>query len=45
MLGDFQRLKIYGERGWLVPCEIPDALWANFAALVKMGFSQHLVSV
>jgi uncharacterized SAM-binding protein YcdF (DUF218 family) len=44
MLGDFQRLKIYGDRGWLTPCVISDDLWRNFEALIRLGFDRHLIA-
>ena len=45
MVGDLQRIKVYAERDFQIPQEIPDAVWEAFEELVKAGFDQHLITV
>jgi len=42
IVGDFQRVKVYGENGFQVPQNIPTDVWSAFEDLVKMGYDQHL---
>lgn len=42
MVGDLQRIKIYPEKGFQIPQEIPDAVWAAYEKLVGWGFTKHL---
>lgn len=42
IVGDFQRMKIYAEKGWQLPQEIPDTAWAAFHQLVAMGYDTQL---
>jgi uncharacterized SAM-binding protein YcdF (DUF218 family) len=42
MVGDLQRIRIYPEKGFQVPQEIPDAVWAAYEKLVGWGFTKHL---
>ncbi len=43
MVGDIQRLKIYGDRGWQVEQSIPQKVWNAFEALVSLGYTEHLL--
>lgn len=43
MVGDLQRIRIYPEKGFQVPMDIPDDVWEAYEQLVKMGFDKHLV--
>jgi uncharacterized SAM-binding protein YcdF (DUF218 family) len=43
MVGDLQRIRVYAERGWQIPQEIPDDVWAAFEALVAAGYDKYLV--
>ncbi len=43
MVGDFQRIGVYAERGWLIPQEISDEAWGAYQKLVEWGYSQYLV--
>lgn len=43
MVGDLQRIRLYPERGFQIPQDIPDDVWAAFQALVKAGYDRHLV--
>jgi len=44
MVGDLQRLRVYPERGFQIPQEIPGEVWAAFEALVASGYGRHLVA-
>ncbi|MFA6215513.1 MAG: YdcF family protein [Patescibacteria group bacterium] len=43
MVGDLQRLKIYPEKGFQIPQEIPIDVWAAYKQLVAAGYNKHLV--
>ena len=42
IVGDFQRMELYAQKGWQVPQEIPDSAWAAFHQLVAMGYDGQL---
>lgn len=42
IVGDFQRMKLYADKGWQVPQEIPQKAWDAFHELVAMGYDQQL---
>lgn len=43
MVGDLQRIKIYGERGFQAPQEIPKEVWLAYSQLVDLGFTDRLL--
>src|SRR5215208_3730356 len=43
MVGDTQRIKVYPERGFQIPQEIPAEIWAAYEELVRRGFTSHLI--
>lgn len=43
IVGDFQRIAVYAERGYQLPQEIPRQVQEAFEALVRDGFTQQLV--
>ena len=43
MVGDLQRLRVYAERGFQIPQEIPPDVWDAYNELVRAGFDQRLV--
>ncbi len=43
MVGDTQRNKLYGERGWQIPQEVPDNVWQAWEFLVAAGYDKYLV--
>jgi uncharacterized SAM-binding protein YcdF (DUF218 family) len=43
MVGDLQRIRVYPEKGFQIPMDIPDEVWNAFEELVSMGFDKHLV--
>jgi len=42
MVGDLQRIRIYPAKGFQIPMEIPDEVWAAYERLVGWGFTEHL---
>jgi uncharacterized SAM-binding protein YcdF (DUF218 family) len=42
MVGDLQRIRIYPQKGFQIPMEIPDAVWTAYEKLVDWGFTEHL---
>jgi uncharacterized SAM-binding protein YcdF (DUF218 family) len=45
MVGDLQRIKVYGERGWQIPQEIPSPVWRAYVELVAAGYDSRLIEV
>ena len=43
IVGDFQRIKVYGENGFQAPQEIPSEVWEAFERLVALGYDERLV--
>lgn len=43
MVGDLQRIRLYPERGFQIPQEIPDEVWAAYEGLVAAGYDKHLI--
>ncbi len=43
IVGDFQRVKAYGENGFQAPQAIPARVWDAFEQLVALGYDQRLV--
>ncbi len=43
IVGDFQRVKVYGENGFQAPQVIPAAVWEAFERLVALGYDERLV--
>ena len=43
MAGDLQRIRVYADRGFQIPQDIPDDVWSAYEALVRAGFDQRLV--
>jgi uncharacterized SAM-binding protein YcdF (DUF218 family) len=43
MVGDLQRIRIYPEKGFQVPQDIPADVWAAYEELVGSGFTKYLV--
>ena len=42
IVGDFQRMKLYADKGWQLPQEIPQAAWDAFDRLVELGYDKQL---
>lgn len=43
IVGDLQRLKIYGEKDYSLPQDIPADVWAAYEKLVAMGYNKKLI--
>lgn len=44
LVGDLQRIKLYGERGLQITQEIPTDVWEAYEELVSLGYNKHLAS-
>lgn len=42
MVGDLQRIRIYGENGFQIPQDIPTDIWEANERLIKFGFDKRL---
>ena len=42
MVGDLQRIKLYAEKGFQIPQEIPADIWEAYEKLVELGYTKHL---
>lgn len=43
IVGDFQRIALYAEKGYQIPQEIPNQVQAAFERLVEMGYTEQIV--
>jgi hypothetical protein len=43
MMGDLQRLWVYGRRGWSVPQDVPENVRSSFRRLAELGFCKQLI--
>lgn len=43
MVGDLQRVRLYPEKGFQIPQEIPDDVWAAYEGLVAAGYDKYLI--
>jgi uncharacterized SAM-binding protein YcdF (DUF218 family) len=43
MVGDLQRVKVYPDKGFQIPQDIPDEVWSAFEELVAAGYDRHLI--
>lgn len=43
IVGDIQRMKLYAEKNYQLPVEIPDEVWQAYNELVQMGYDGQLV--
>ena len=43
MVGDLQRVRLYPEKGFQIPQEIPEDVWAAYEELVRAGYDKYLV--
>ena len=42
IVGDFQRIELYAQKGFQLPQEIPQSAWDAFDVLVKLGYDKQL---
>ncbi len=45
MVGDLERLQVYGARGWAAPPRVPAEVLAAFESLKAGGFTRHLIGI
>jgi uncharacterized SAM-binding protein YcdF (DUF218 family) len=43
MVGDLQRIRVYPEKGFQIPQEIPGEVWEAYEELVRLGYDSRLV--
>ena len=43
MVGDLQRVRVYPEKGFQIPQEIPADVWAAYEELVRAGYDKYLI--
>lgn len=43
MTGDLQRLIVYAEKGFQVPVDVPEPIWAAYERLVKDGYDRFVI--
>ncbi len=43
MVGDLQRIRVYAERGFQIPQEIPEDVWNASEELIARGYDARLV--
>ncbi|WP_344589545.1 YdcF family protein [Actinomadura vinacea] len=44
MVGDLQRMVVYAERGFQVPMPVPEAAWAAYEELARLGYDRHVIT-
>jgi uncharacterized SAM-binding protein YcdF (DUF218 family) len=42
LVGDLQRIKVYADKGWQIPQEIPEEVWDAYEKLLALGYTNHL---
>ncbi|MBQ9662575.1 MAG: YdcF family protein [Oscillospiraceae bacterium] len=43
MVGDLQRLRVYAEKGFQAPVEVPDEIWAAYERLAAAGYDRYVI--
>ncbi len=43
MVGDLQRIRLYPEKGFQIPQELPADVWAAYEELVRAGYDKYLI--
>lgn len=43
MVGDMQRIREYPRVGFQIEQDIPQDVWRAYEALVRLGFTKHLI--
>lgn len=43
IVGDLQRMRVYAQKGYQIPQEIPEEVWGAFVNLCQMGYTSQLV--
>jgi len=43
MVGDLQRIKVYADRGFQIPQNVPNEIWSAYEELITAGYDRHLI--
>lgn len=43
MVGDLQRIDVYGKNGFQIAQEIPDNVWKAYNKLIDLGYTEQLI--
>ena len=43
MVGDLQRLRVYAEKGFQAPVDVPEDVWAAFERLAAAGYDTYVI--
>ena len=43
MVGDLQRLRVYADRGFQTPVDVPGDIWAAYERLVEDGYGEYVI--
>jgi len=43
MVGDLQRMKVYAEKGYQSPVEVPEEIWGAYGRLAEDGFDKYVI--
>jgi len=43
MVGDLQRIRVYADKGFQIPQDIPEEVWKAYEELVRLGYDSRLV--
>jgi uncharacterized SAM-binding protein YcdF (DUF218 family) len=45
MVGDLQRIRLYADKGFQIPQDIPDHVWRAYEGLVAAGYDRYVVNL
>ena len=43
MVGDLQRLRVYAEKGFQAPVDVPEDVWAAYERLAAAGYDTYVI--
>ncbi|MEK7187278.1 MAG: YdcF family protein [Patescibacteria group bacterium] len=43
MVGDLQRIKLYAEKGFQIPQEVPTDVWEAYERLIELGYTKQMI--
>ena len=44
VVGDIQRMKLYAQKGYQIPQEIPEQVWRSYEVLLRLGYDSQTVN-
>ena len=44
MVGDLQRIKIYGDKGFQIQDDIPDGVWKSYEVMAELNYDKYLLN-